>query len=474
MLLVKLDDMKKTKIVATISDKRCDVAFLEDLYRAGMNVVRLNTAHQDMAQALKVVENVRKVSDRIAILIDTKGPEVRTMFVEEPMHVDKGETIYLTGDPELKMEEKLIHVSYPYFAEDIKVGDKVLIDDGDVELIVIEKHNHCLEMMVTNEAVIKNRKSVNVPGASLKLESLSDKDRAFINFAIDNDLDFIAHSFVRNKEDVIAIQSILDARGSKIKVIAKIENQEGVDNIDEILDYAYGVMVARGDLGIEIEAEKIPKIQRYIVKKCIESKKPVIIATQMLHTMIEHPRPTRAEISDIANAVYMGTDAIMLSGETAYGAYPEEAVTVMREVAEENEGTVPPDAGRSLVRINNEITAALARSAVKTALMLPIKAIVVDTLSGRTARYLSAFRSNLPVYARCYNERVMRELSLSFGIYPYYTEKPMSRDEFMNDLPEMLMQNGIKADDYVVVVGGSFGHGKGASFIEVCKIGEIR
>ena len=339
--------MKKTKIVATISDKRCEVEFLEKLYRAGMNVVRLNTAHQDMEQALKVVENVRKVSDNIAILIDTKGPEVRTMLMDEPMHVDRGETIYLTGDPELKMEGKLIHVSYPYFAEDIKVGDKVLVDDGDVELVVVEKKDHYLEMMVTNEAVIKNRKSVNVPGASLKLKSLSDKDRAFIDFAIDNNLDFIAHSFVRNKEDVMAIQAILDARGSKIKVIAKIENQEGVDNIDEILDYAYGVMVARGDLGIEIEAEKIPKIQRYIVKKCIESKKPVIIATQMLHTMIEHPRPTRAEISDIANAVYMGTDAIMLSGETAYGAYPEEAVTVMREVAEENEGTVPPDAGKS-------------------------------------------------------------------------------------------------------------------------------
>lgn len=466
--------MKKTKIVATISDKRCDVEFLESLYRAGMNVVRLNTAHQDMEQALKVVENVRKVSDKIAILVDTKGPEVRTIQMDEPMHVDKDEMIYLTGNPELKMEEKLIHVSYPYFAEDIKVGDKVLIDDGDVELIVVEKHDHTLQMMATNEATIKNRKSVNVPGASLKLQSLSDKDRAFIDFAIDNHLDFIAHSFVRNKEDVMAVQAILDARDSKIKVIAKIENQEGVDNIDEILDYAYGVMVARGDLGIEIEAEKIPKIQRYIVKKCIESKKPVIIATQMLHTMIEHPRPTRAEISDIANAVYMGTDAIMLSGETAYGAYPVEAVTVMREVAEENEGTVPPDASRSLVRINNEITAALARSAVKTAIMLPIKAIVVDTLSGRTARYLSAFRSGLPVYARCYNERVMRELALSFGIDPYYTEKPMSRDEFMFDLPEMLMQKGIKADDYVVVVGGSFGRGKGASFIEVCKIGEIR
>lgn len=257
-ITIIINDMKKTKIVATISDKRCEVEFLEKLYRAGMNVVRLNTAHQDMEQALKVVENVRKVSDNIAILIDTKGPEVRTMLMDEPMHVDRGETIYLTGDPELKMEGKLIHVSYPYFAEDIKVGDKVLVDDGDVELVVVEKKDHYLEMMVTNEAVIKNRKSVNVPGASLKLKSLSDKDRAFIDFAIDNNLDFIAHSFVRNKEDVMAIQAILDARGSKIKVIAKIENQEGVDNIDEILDYAYGVMVARGDLGIEIGGGENP------------------------------------------------------------------------------------------------------------------------------------------------------------------------------------------------------------------------
>lgn len=465
--------MKKTKIVATISDKRCDVEFLRELYRAGMNVVRLNTAHQGMEQALKVVENVRKVADDIAILIDTKGPEVRTTGMKEPMPVDKGEIICLSGETDFTLDRKLVHVSYPYFAEDIKKGDKILIDDGDVEMIVLEKHPHYLEVMVTNEAVIKDRKSVNVPGASLKMKSLSEKDKAFIDFAIDNNLDFIAHSFVRKKEDVMEIQSILDERHSPIKIIAKIENQEGVDNIDEILDHAYGVMVARGDLGIEIEAEKIPRIQRYIVSKCIESKKPVIVATQMLHTMIDHPRPTRAEVSDIANAIYMGTDAVMLSGETAYGSYPVEAVTVMRNVAEENEASVPPDAERSLVRINNEITAALARSAVKTAGLLPIKAIVVDTLSGRTARYLAAFRGSLPVYARCYNERVMRELSLSFGIFPYFTEKPMSRDEFMNDLPAMLMQKGIKEDDYVVVVGGSFGRGKGASFIEVCKIGEI-
>ena len=466
--------LKQTKIVASISDRRCDVDFIKQLFDAGMNVVRMNTAHASREGFEALIANVRAVSNRIAILMDTKGPEVRTTANAEPIPYQIGERVKIVGNPDLETTRECIAVSYPNFVRDLNVGGTILIDDGDLELRVIDKTDDYLICEVQNEATLGSRKSVNVPGVRINLPSLTEKDRNNILYAIEKDIDFIAHSFVRNRQDVLDIREILDAHNSDIKIIAKIENQEGVDNIDEILDYAYGVMVARGDLGIEIEAEKIPKIQRYIVKKCIESKKPVIIATQMLHTMIEHPRPTRAEISDIANAVYMGTDAIMLSGETAYGAYPEEAVTVMREVAEENEGTVPPDAGRSLVRINNEITAALARSAVKTALMLPIKAIVVDTLSGRTARYLSAFRSDLPVYARCYNERVMRELALSFGVYPYYTEKPMSRDEFMNDLPEMLMQNGIKADDYVVVVGGSFGHGKGASFIEVCKIGEIR
>ena len=235
----------------------------------------------------------------------------------------------------------------------------------------------------------------------MHLESLSDKDRKFIQFAMDNKLDFIAHSFVRNKQDVMEIQQILDEQHSNIKIIAKIENQEGVNHIDEILDHVYGVMVARGDLAIEIDAEKIPLIQRYIVNKCIESKKPVIIATQMLHTMIDHPRPTRAEVSDIANAVFSGTDAIMLSGETAYGG-------------------------------------------------------------------------GLPVYARCYDEHVMRELALSFGVRPYFSVKPHSRDEFMRDIPQVLLQNGYQPEDQILVIGGSFGHVRGASFLEVCKISDIK
>ena len=465
--------MKRTKIVATISDKRCEIGFLRELYEAGMNVVRLNTAHQTLDEAMKVVRNVRAVSDQIALLIDTKGPEVRTCDIVVPVRVGKGEIIFMTGDRTL-VAEKLIHVSYEHFVRDVQIGDKILVDDGDVELIVRDKKENCLELEASNPGEIKDKKSINVPGVNMHLESLSDKDRKFIQFAMDNKLDFIAHSFVRNKQDVMEIQQILDEQHSNIKIIAKIENQEGVNHIDEILDHVYGVMVARGDLAIEIDAEKIPLIQRYIVNKCIESKKPVIIATQMLHTMIDHPRPTRAEVSDIANAVFSGTDAIMLSGETAYGDYPLEAVKVMSRVAEANESILPPDANRNLVRINNEITAALARVAVRMTTMLPIKAIVVDTNSGRTARYLSAFRGGLPVYARCYDEHVMRELVLSFGVRPYFSVKPHSRDEFMRDIPQVLLQNGYQPEDQILVIGGSFGHVRGASFLEVCKISDIK
>ena len=464
--------MKRTKIVATISDKRCEIGFLRELYEAGMNVVRLNTAHQTLDEAMKVVRNVRAVSDQIALLIDTKGPEVRTCDIVVPVRVGKGEIIFMTGDRTL-VAEKLIHVSYEHFVRDVQIGDKILVDDGDVELIVRDKKENCLELEASNPGEIKDKKSINVPGVNMHLESLSDKDRKFIQFAMDNKLDFIAHSFVRNKQDVMEIQQILDEQHSNIKIIAKIENQEGVNHIDEILDHVYGVMVARGDLAIEIDAEKIPLIQRYIVNKCIESKKPVIIATQMLHTMIDHPRPTRAEVSDIANAVFSGTDAIMLSGETAYGDYPLEAVKVMSRVAEANESILPPDANRNLVRINNEITAALARVAVRMTTMLPIKAIVVDTNSGRTARYLSAFRGGLPVYARCYDEHVMRELALSFGVRPYFSVKPHSRDEFMRDIPQVLLQNGYQPEDQILVIGGSFGHVR-ASFLEVCKISDIK
>ena len=466
--------MKKgTKIIATISDKKCDVKFLTELFEEGMNVVRLNTAHQSHADAQKVIDNVRQVSDKIALLIDTKGPEIRTIGIEKDIYLSKGDQVKIVGSQSDFADEKTFAVSYEFFVQDIELGNRILIDDGDLELLVIEKTDEYLKVEAQNEGFLKNRKSVNIPGVSINLPSLSDKDRDFIQFAIDQDIDFIAHSFVRKKEDVIEIQRILDARESKIKIIAKIENQEGVDNIDEILEYVYGVMVARGDLAIEIPAAKIPVIQRRIVRKCIDAKKSVIIATQMLHSMIENPRPTRAEVSDIANAIYNRTDAIMLSGETAYGDYPIEAVRVMTEVAMEVEKELVPDKLQREPR-HKEVTSVLARSAVNASQFLSTKAIVTDTLTGRTGRYLSAYRGTVPVYALCYSKRVMRELALSYGVEADYKELLASRDEYVKEAMLTLMGKGyFTNEDSVIILGGSFGPSKGVNFMEISNVYQL-
>jgi pyruvate kinase len=465
---------KHTKIVATISDRRCSTEHIRELFDAGMNVVRLNTAHQDPEGSLKVIEAVRSVSDEIAILVDTKGPEIRTTVARDPIEVTTGDLIEVFGDPDLACIPGRLSVSCENFVEDLSVGHRILIDDGDIELEVEEKTGNALICRVLNSGMVKSHKSVNVPGVSVNLPSLSDKDRDFIRFAIEQDIEFIAHSFVRRKEDVLAIQSILKEHQSKIKIIAKIENQEGVDNIAEILNHVYGIMVARGDLGIEIAGEKIPGIQRMLVKAAVKRKKPVIIATQMLHSMIEHPRPTRAEISDVANAVYNGTDALMLSGETAYGQYPVEAVSIMARIAIEVENNKETDDVPSITSIDNEIAAFLANSAYHASRDLKIDAVVIDTLTGRTGRYMAAFRNRNPVYAACYSKRVMRELALSYGVYPFYMDPKESTDTFRKSVVTYLVDNGeISVSNRIVVVGGSFGPRKGASFIEISNVSDL-
>ncbi len=464
--------LKKTKIVATISDEKCDVEFIRELFEAGMNVVRLNTAHQNTEEAKKVIDIVRAVSNRIAILIDTKGPEIRTSAFGEELTVNTGDTVKVYGNPKGQTGNGVLYVSYPNITRDISKGDYLLIDDGEIELRVVENEDDHLECQSTCCGTIKFRKSVNIPNAKINLPSLTAKDINFIEFAIKNDVDFIAHSFVRTKQDVLDIKEIINRHNSKIKIIAKIENQQGVDNIEEILDHTYGIMVARGDLGIEIPAEKVPNIQRYLINKCIESKKPVIIATQMLHSMIDHPRPTRAEINDIASAMYQRADAVMLSGETAYGQYPVDAVKTMTRVAYEVERELDTDPNITLARIHNKITATLARNAVWACNSLPIKAIIVDTMSGRTGRYLSAFRGKVPIYAMCYNETIMRQLALSFGVMASHMELIDSRDSFLSDAISKLVENNkITTDDMVLVIGGSFGPSNGASFLE---IGEVK
>lgn len=463
--------LKKTKIVATISDRKCDVDFLQKLFDAGMNVVRLNTAHQNLEQAKKVIDNVREVSERIAILVDTKGPEIRTSAYGQELAVDTGDTIKVYGNPNGETGNGVLYVSYPKITSEVPKGSYLLIDDGEIELRVVSNQDDYLECQATNSGVIKFRKSVNIPNAKINLPSLTNKDKEFIELAIDNNLDFIAHSFVRTKQDVLDIKKIIKARKSSIKVIAKIENQQGVDNIDEILDQTYGIMVARGDLGIEIPAEKIPTIQRFLIDKCTESKKPVIIATQMLHTMIEHPRPTRAEINDVASAIYQRADAVMLSGETAYGQYPVDAVKTMTRVASEVENLLEFNSEIRLTRVHNPVTATLARAAVRACNSLPIKAIVVDTMSGRTGRYLSAFRGKVPIYVKCYNPTVMRQLALSFGLMATYMKPRETRDSFLSDAMLSLVENNkLNTDDLVLVIGGSFGPGNGASFMEISEV----
>ncbi|MFI3295415.1 MAG: pyruvate kinase [Rikenellaceae bacterium] len=464
---------KKTKIIATISDFRCEVEYIRNLFEAGMNVVRINTAHCPMEAATQIVKNVREVSESIAILIDTKGPEMRTTKVAEAFEVKSGDEIKVTGtvSAEDVSSREMIYVNDVNFVEEVPVGSFVLIDDGDIELEVIGKNADELICRVGNGGLIKSRKSVNVPNVPIMLPSLTAKDIDYIHWAIEQDIEFVAHSFVRTGQDLIDIQEILDAEHSHIKLIAKIENQQGVDNIDEILDHCYSVMVARGDLGVELNAEQIPIAQRSLVKKCIQSKKPVIIATQMLHSMIENPRPTRAEVSDIANAIYQRVDAIMLSGETANGKYPVEAVRTMTKVAIAIEANLPEIEEVNMVRVNNEVTAQLSRSAVRSTQNLPIKAIITDTLSGRTARYLSAYRATKPVYALCYRKHVARELALSFGIAAYYGEPSIIHDRFSFQMLQKLEdQHKLENEDMVIVIGGSFGASRGASFVEISKV----
>lgn len=459
---------KKTKIVATISDKKCDVDLIRRMRASGLNVVRLNTAHMNHEEALKVIRNVREVSERIAILLDTKGPEIRTTAADDPIHVTFGDRIRIKGDPACRTTAECICVNYANFVSDVPQGSRILIDDGNVELVVVEKKNDHMICEVKNEGLIEGRKSVNIPSVHVTLPSLSEKDRGFIEFAIENDLDFIAHSFVRNKEDVLAIQEILDGKNSDIKIIAKIENQEGVDNIDEILNYAYGIMVARGDLAVEIPQERIPGIQKQLIEKCMRRRKPVIIATQMLHSMIRNPRPTRAEISDVANAIYDGTDAIMLSGETAYGDYPLESLRTMSEIAIETEKIKPSILELPQVILNSDVTAFLTITAVKASIELDARAIICDTMDGRSIRAMAAYRGRNIIFAQCYKKRVMRELALSYGVYTNYQVLTDRNLDFVIPAINSLMNKwNIKPDDRIVVVAGDHQWESGISNLSI-------
>ena len=462
-------EKKNTKIICTISDINCEIDFIRQLYENGMNIVRINSAHATLEGAQQVVDNVRAVSDRIGILIDTKGPEVRLTGMETSVGfvAKSGDRIEIKNGPECLCSSKVLYTTCSSFVQDVPAGARILIDDGSVELMVVEKDDERLVCEIRNSGIIKGKKSVNVPNVHISLPALTDKDKVFVRWAIEADIDFIAHSFVRNKEDLFEIQEILDANASHIKIISKIENQQGIDNIDEILTYCYGVMIARGDLGVEIDAEKLPLIQKNLIQKCRSRKKPVIVATQMLHSMIENPRPTRAEVSDVANAILQSTDAIMLSGETASGKYPVEAVRTMCRIAHETEESLPVPPDVDLVNVTRPIAGVLARSMVAATGKLPVKAIITDTCSGRTGRYLAEFRPKGPIYAMCYNRFTMRELALVYNVTSYPFDFVGSKEGFVSNAIRILKEEGkIAEGDLVGFIGGSFSDEMGATYIE--------
>lgn len=412
--------MKHTKIVATVADRRCDADFIKRLADAGVNVVRMNSAHLDADGMRHICEVVREAAPSVALMIDTKGPEIRTTVLEggvDFIAFSTGDCVEIVGNPGGVTSGRRICLNFEDIARYVVVGNRLLIDDGELAFRVTGVDGGVIQAVAENAGKLGSRKSVNIPGVSLPLPAVTPRDRACIVAAADLGVDFVAHSFVRSAADIAAVREILDSLGSQMKIIAKIENQEGVDNFDEILRASYGIMIARGDLGIEVAIETLPGIQQRMINKCIAAHRPVIVATQMLQSMIEHPRPTRAEVSDVAGAVYQRADAMMLSGETASGKYPVEAVQIMARVAAEVERELSknPDIHPMPDR---EVASYLARQAVVAESKVGVKAIITDAFHGASARYIASYRAATPVIALCYNRSVARWLALSYGIEP--------------------------------------------------------
>lgn len=467
--------MKQTKIVCSISDRRCDQDFIRKLFFAGMNVVRMNTAHATPEGLKKIINHVREVSSHIGLMIDTKGPEVRTTDVKEPISYHIGDVVKIFGRPEMDTTHDIINVNYTDFCNDVKVGDEILFDDGEIAMKVIGNTGPMVVATVENDGTLGAHKSVNVPGVHIDLPAITEKDRKNILLGIEEDIDFIAHSFVRSAKDVKAVQAILDEHHSDIKIISKIENQEGVDNIDEIIEASYGIMIARGDLGIEVPIERIPGIQREIIRKCELARKPVIVATQMLHSMINNPRPTRAEVTDIANAIYMRTDALMLSGETASGKYPLEAVKTMASIAEQAE----KDRQRLNsyeIPLSNNCTQKefLAHAAIDATRRLGVAGIIADSETGEVVRHLAAFRGPKPILAICYRDKTQRLLNLSYGVIPICQHKHHSPEYMFTAALRMLRQKGyITLEDKIAYLSGNLGKEAGTTFLEINPVRQV-
>ncbi len=455
--------LKKTKIVCTIGPASESEEMLEKLVLAGMNVARLNFSHGSHEEHQRRIDTIKMVSEKlnvpVAIMLDTKGPEIRIgNFNEEVIHLEEGDTFTLTTR-DIIGDKSIVTVSHKGLPEDVKVGNAILIDDGLVELEVKEiKDGTDIICEVKNSGELKNHKGVNVPNIKTSLPAVTQKDKDDIIFGIQNEVDFLAASFVRKKEDVLEIRKILeDNNGEFIEIIPKIENQEGIDNIDDIIKSSDGLMVARGDLGVEVPPEEIPLVQKDLIRKCYLAGKPVITATQMLDSMIRNPRPTRAEVTDVANAIIDGTSAIMLSGETAAGKYPEEAVTMMSKIAKRIERSLDYDEmlNTSASLLENTTTNAISKSATLVARDLGASAIVASTNTGSTARALSKFRPKIRILAVTPNEKTRRRLALSWGVDSIVVPHYENTDELINNSLDVAVEKGVLNEgDLVVMTAG--------------------
>ncbi|WP_431804892.1 pyruvate kinase [Halobacillus andaensis] len=476
--------MRKTKIVSTIGPASESVEILTDLINSGMNVARLNFSHGDFDEHGARIRNIREAASvtgqTVAILLDTKGPEIRTGSLKDgEAYLEKGNTAYVTME-EIEGTAERFSVTYPGLINDVHTGSKILLDDGLVELKVEEvlKDQNEIKTTILNNGLLKNKKGVNVPNVSVNLPGITEKDAGDIEFGIEQDVDFIAASFVRRASDVLEIKELLEQHNaSHIQIIPKIENQEGVDNIDDILEVSDGLMVARGDLGVEIPPEDVPLVQKKLIKKCNRVGKPVITATQMLDSMQRNPRPTRAEASDVANAIFDGTDAIMLSGETAAGDYPREAVQTMSNIATKTE------TGLNYKAILDErskhsdmtITDAISQSVTHTAINLKVNAVVTPTESGHTARMISKYRPQAPIVAITSSERVNRKLSLVWGVYAVMGPQSESTDDMLDVAVDRGLASGIVTrGDRVIITGGvPVGESGTTNLMKVHVIGDV-
>ncbi|WP_419881904.1 pyruvate kinase [Peribacillus sp. B-H-3] len=456
--------MRKTKIVCTIGPASESVEKLSQLIEAGMNVSRLNFSHGDHEEhgqrIINIREAVKQTGKQVAILLDTKGPEIRTNNMENgAIELTAGSNIIVSMTEVLGTADKF-SITYEGLIDDVHVGSKILLDDGLIGLEVTEINYGQKEIhtKILNSGVLKNKKGVNVPGVSVKLPGITEKDAQDIIFGVEQGVDFIAASFVRRASDVLEIRELLQQHNAPhIQIIPKIENQEGVDRIDEILEVSDGLMVARGDLGVEIPAEEVPLVQKQLIKKCNSLGKPVITATQMLDSMQRNPRPTRAEASDVANAIFDGTDAIMLSGETAAGTYPVEAVQTMHNIASRAESALNYKEILSARSRDNghNVTDAIGQSVAHTALNLNAGAIITPTESGHTARMISKYRPKSPIIAVTANDYVVRSLSLVWGVYPQNGSQAASTDEMLQSaIDESLNSELVSHGDLVVITAG--------------------